>query len=283
MTKDGKMLKKILLVLDGSDAGHAARKVAFELSQNNQASVTALGVLDTPWITAAQPEPIGAASFKLQRDEAMIEHTHTHMKQLLEDFKADAASKKIPCEMVKAEGFPTTEIERLSHEHDLIVIGKTTDFHFDLDDDSDVTVRHIARDNPRPLYIVPENPAKGNKVLVALDESLQSSRALHMFLLLKLPQNRAVDILSIHDDLEQAENIANRGLRMCLSHGVEASVRTLTTTADRAETIMKAAQELNAGLLVMGGFSHSLLKEVLFGSCTKSIMENSRIPLFLHH
>lgn len=277
------MLKKILLVLDGSEAGQAARKTAFSLSQQTQAAMTAIGVLDTPWITAAQPEPIGGASFKLQRDEAMIEHTHAHMKQLLEDFKEDASAQNIESEVVEAEGFPTTEIERLSHEHDLIVIGKTTDFHFDLDEDSDVTVRHIARDNPRPLYIVPENPVDGEKILVALDGSLQSSRALHMFLLLGLSKNRSIEVLSIHEDPERAENVANRGVRMCKSHGVQATAHTVTESGDRAETIIKTARDHKAGLIVMGGFSHSILKEVLFGSCTKTLMENSQIPLFLHH
>lgn len=277
------MLKKILLVLDGSEAGQAARETAFSLSQKTKAAMTAIGVLDTPWITAAQPEPIGGASFKLQRDEAMIEHTHAHMKQLLEDFKQDATSQNIESEVVEAEGFPTTEIERLSHEHDLIVIGKTTDFHFDLDEDSDVTVRHIARDNPRPLYIVPENPVEGEKILVALDGSLQSSRALHMFLLLGLSKNRSIEVLSIHEDPERAENVANRGVRMCKSHGVKATAHTVTESGDRAETIIKTARDHKAGLIVMGGFSHSILKEVLFGSCTKTLMENSQIPLFLHH
>ncbi len=277
------MLKKILLVLDGSQAGQAAREVAFDLSKDVKASMTAVGVLDTPWITAAQPEPIGGASFKVQRDEAMIKHTHEHMKELLADFEKDARTHQLKSHIVEVEGFPTTEIERLSHEHDLIVIGKTTDFHFDLDQDSDITVRHIARDNPRPLYIVPENPAKGDKVLIALDGSLQSSRALHMFLLLGLARGKKVEVVSIHENQELADSIAGRGVRMCEAHDVKASAHTVTKSGNRAELILTMAQNHKAGLIVMGGFSHSILKEVLFGSCTKTLMENSEIPLFLHH
>lgn len=277
------MLKKILLVLDGSKAGHAAREVAFRLSKKARAAMTAVGVLDTPWITAAQPEPLGGAAFKLQRDEAMIEHTHTNMKNLLADFKKEAKDHKLLNDIVEVEGVPTTEIERLSHEHDLIVIGKTTDFHFDFDEDSDMTVRHIARDNPRPLYIVPETPVEGSKVLVALDDSLQSSRALHMFLLLGLAEGKSVEVMSMHENGELAEVIAGRGVRMCAAHGVTASAHTVTQARNRAETIMETARQHEAGLIVMGGFSHSILKEVLFGSCTKALMANSQIPLFLHH
>jgi nucleotide-binding universal stress UspA family protein len=277
------MLKKILLVLDGSNAGSAAREYAFQLSTAMHAGMTAIGVLDTPWITAAQPEPIGGASFKLQRDEAMIEHTQEHVIHLLESFVQEAAARKIAVESVEAEGFPATEIERLSHEHDLIIIGKTTDFHFDLDEDADVTVRHVARDNPRPLLIVPENPAEGGKVLVALDASLQSSRALHMFLLLGLAMDREVEILSIHEDEELASIIAERGVRMCTLHGVKASARPVRAGGNRGELILKAAKDVKASLLVIGGFSHSFLKELLFGSCTKKLMEGAKIPLFLHH
>lgn len=277
------MLKKILLVLDGSNAGSAAREYAFQLSSSTHAGMTAIGVLDTPWITAAQPEPIGGASFKLQRDEAMIEHTQEHVIHLLESFVQEAASRNIPVESVEAEGFPATEIERLSHEHDLIIIGKKTDFHFDLDEEADVTVRHVARDNPRPLLIVPENPAQGGKVLVALDASHQSSRALHMFLLLGMAMDREVEVLSIHEDEELASIIAERGVRMCALYGVKASARPVRAAGNRGELILKAAKDVQASLMVMGGFSHSFLKELFFGSCTKKLMEGAKIPLFLHH
>ena len=277
------MLKKVLLVLDGSPAGQAARKYAFDLIEKTNAGMTAIGVLDTPWITAAQPEPLGGASFKIQRDEAMIEHTQDNMHRLLIDFKQEANQKGVQVDVVEAEGFPATEIERLSHEHDLILIGQTTDFHFDLDEDTDVTVRHVARDNSRPLLIVPKTPHQGDTVLVTLDSSLQASKALHMFLLLGLAQGREVHVLSMSEDNDFAQVIAQRGVRMCALHGVKAHAHTLHLSGKRDNLILSQAKEMNAGLIVMGGFSHSLLREVLFGSCTKKLMDETDIPLFLHH
>ena len=277
------MIKKILLVLDGSPAGAAAREYALTLSKTTHAGMTAIGVLDTPWITAAQPEPIGGAAYKLQRDEAMIEHSQEQVVHLLDEFAHEANLQGVRIEAVEAEGFPATEIERLSHEHDLIVIGKTTDFHFDLDEDSDMTVRHIARDNPRPLMIIPENPAKGGKILVALDNSLQSSRALHMFLLLGLAMGDEVEVLSIHEDEELATIIAERGVRMCALYNVKASARPIHAAGNKGELILRAAKDVQASMLVMGGFSHSFFRELFFGSCTKKLMAGAKIPVFLHH
>lgn len=278
------MLKKILIALDGSKPGLEAQHQAIEMARSYGASVTAVGIIDTPWITAAQPEPLGGSAFKIHRDEAVIRQSHEHVQALFGEFEANCKSQGIAHTCIEAEGFPSIVIERLAHEHDLIIMGKTTDFHFDLDEDTDITVKHIARDNPRPLIIVPEEPEnKGGKILITQDGSVAASRALHMFLLLGLGQHQEVEVLSIHKDGELAQIIAQRGVRMCEIHGVKASSHIIETSNEESDTILERASDIKASLIVMGGFSRSVIKEALFGSCSKRILKDSKIPLFIHH
>jgi nucleotide-binding universal stress UspA family protein len=278
------MLKKILIALDSSKPGLEAQYQAIEMARAYGASVTAVGIIDTPWITAAQPEPLGGSAFKIHRDEAVIRQSHEHVRTLFEEFESSCKSHGIAHTCIEAEGFPSIVIERLAHEHDLIIMGKTTDFHFDLDEDTDITVKHIARDNPRPLIIVPEEPEnKGGKILITKDGSVAASRALHMFLLLGLAQRQKMEVLSIHKDGELAQIIAQRGVHMCEIHGVKASSHIIETSSEESDIILERANSIKASMIVMGGFSRSMIKEALFGSCSKRILKDSKIPLFIHH
>lgn len=278
------MIKKILVVLDSSKPGLMAQHYALKLATSYKASVTGLAILDTPWITAAQPEPLGGAAFKIHRDDVVLQQSQDHVEYLLAEFQKEAQAAHVDFQGVEAEGFPAVEIEKCSHEHDIIVIGKTTDFHFELDEDTDITVKHIARDNPRPLILVPENIPESNSVMIAYDGSLQASRSLHMFLLLGLAKGKDVHVVSSDKNVDKAVVHAKRALRMCEIHGIQATLHTFEMPSGSiADHLLDKVSELKASMLVMGGFSHTMIRETLFGSCTKALMKNSPVPLFMFH
>ena len=258
--KGTRMLKNILVTLDKSKSGREAQHYALRMARAYQTSITAVGIVDTPWITAPQPEPLGGSAFKIHRDEELIKQSHHHIKQLFAEFESACASNDIVFRCVEAEGFPSVVIERLSHEHDIIIMGKTTDFHFDIHEQTDRVVKNVARDNSRPLIIVPESPTIDGKILVTLDGSVAASRALHMFLLLGLAKDHAVEVLSVHKDQELAQIIAQRGVNMCHVHNVNALAHTIQSHGDTASIILERGEELKATLIIMGGFSHSVLK-----------------------
>lgn len=279
------MIRRALVVVDGSKASLEAQKYAISLSKERQCRLTGMGVLDTPWITAAQPEPLGGAAYKLHRDDEVIRQSHERVNSILQDFKNKCKEAGLEGDTLEVEGFPASEIERLSQEHDLIIIGQKTDFHFDLEDDSDITVRHIARDNPRPILSVPA-PRDGEfprDVAVAYDGTLQSARALHMFLLLGLGEGRTLHILTVDRHQNEADEVAMRAVRMCEVYGVTAKPLGIASTKDAAKVLLKTIETLPVGLVVIGAFSHSTLSEVLFGSCASTFMKKSKFPLFIHH
>ena len=277
------MIRRILLALDNSEPGIKAQGYAIELAKKHKAAITGLGILDTPWITASQPEPLGGGAFKIQRDDAVIEQSYDHVTFLMGEFQSACEKAGVKHQAFEADGFPALEIEKLAHEHDIIVIGKTTDFHFELDDDSDLTVKHLARDNARPILTIPTNVPETNNVLVAFDGSLQSSRAIHMFVLLGLAKDKKIHILSIDKDKDIAEVNATRAHNLFSAHGIESTTEGLEKTGSTAEQIINKTKELDVSMMVMGGFSHTAIREAIFGSNTKSIMKNCNFPLFLHH
>lgn len=277
------MIRRILLALDNSEPGIKAQEYAINMAKSYKAAVTGLGILDTPWITASQPEPLGGGAFKIQRDDAVIEQSHNHINFIMGEFKTACQKAGIKHQAYEAQGFPAVEIEKLAHEHDIIVIGKTTDFHFDLDEDTDLTVKHLARDNARSILMVPSVIPEGNKVLVAFDGGLQSSRAMHMFIMLGFAKGKDIHILSVDKDPEVALVNATRAHNLFSAHGIKTKFEGLAQRESAAQHVIDRAHELKISMLVMGGFSHTALRETFFGSATKSIMKACDFPLFLHH
>jgi nucleotide-binding universal stress UspA family protein len=50
------------------------------------------------------------------------------------------------------------------------------------------------------------------------------------------------------------------------------------------DVLLEAATlELHAGLLVMGGYSHSRAREFIFGGFTRSVLHNAQLPVFVCH
>lgn len=277
------MIKRILVVLDDSEASKAAKLYALQLAKNSDASLTGLAVVDTPWITAAQPEPLGGAAYKIHRDQELVRKTRTHTEEMLKSFVEKCSQLQVKCSIAEREGFPVTEIEKLSQEHDLIVIGRTTDFHFDLDQENDLTVKHITRDSPRPLIIVGPTPSSGKIVLIAYDGSLQAARTLHMYLLLGLANEHKIHIISIARHPQEANDIASRARTMCELYGITPTVKSITSSRPAEEIITATAKDVDANLIVMGAFGHQGIREFFFGSCAQHMIKKSDIPLFIYH
>ena len=55
------------------------------------------------------------------------------------------------------------------------------------------------------------------------------------------------------------------------------------TLPDVADVITRHARDRNAGLLVMGAYSHSRLREALLGGATRHMLERAEIPVLMAH
>jgi nucleotide-binding universal stress UspA family protein len=49
------------------------------------------------------------------------------------------------------------------------------------------------------------------------------------------------------------------------------------------ETLLAAAHSANADMLVMGGYSHSRTREIMFGGFTRRILSNADLPVLMAH
>ena len=59
------------------------------------------------------------------------------------------------------------------------------------------------------------------------------------------------------------------------------TIQTLVKEGDYAKTIVKIAEDLHSDIIVIGSHSQKWLENVLMGSVTESVMNQSSIPLFI--
>jgi len=136
----------------------------------------------------------------------------------------------------------------------------------------------------RPVFLAAKAPPKGflDKVAVGWDGSQTCAHALTAALPC-LKKAKTIELLMIAhsgrvavDCAEAREYLRLHGLS-CTERTVEARDRTT------GETILNAAAEAKAGMLVLGGYGHSRFREMFVGGVTRYVVGHADMPLFLVH
>ena len=94
---------------------------------------------------------------------------------------------------------------------------------------------------------------------------------------------KAVDVMWVEEDVER--DAVQNGLVAYLAwHGVAASARRFPPDKRFiGELLMEEAAKANADLVVMGGYSHSRLREFILGGVTQHMLETAALPVLVAH
>lgn len=142
----------------------------------------------------------------------------------------------------------------------------------------------IMRGTGRPMFVIPpaaeagpRRPAKS--VAIGWNGSQESSRALS----LAMPWLPMVDNVTILVS-EKRKPSADEVLDYMSWHGVKAQVKVIDGKGKNvADSILNCCEEVNADILVVGGFSHSRAHEVFFGGVTNHLLAHSNIATLMVH
>ncbi|GAA5234861.1 universal stress protein [Verticiella sediminum] len=137
----------------------------------------------------------------------------------------------------------------------------------------------------RPVIVVPPSASQASldTVIVGWDGTSPAARALHDALPL-LKGAGKVEVVTITGDKELAEGAHAKDIVPYLQrHGVNAAARELTAQGDAAQQLLHHATSSNAGLLVIGAYAHSRLRQLVFGGFTSALLKDCPVPLMLSH
>jgi nucleotide-binding universal stress UspA family protein len=132
------------------------------------------------------------------------------------------------------------------------------------------------------LVAPPKAPAKlGGTVAIAWNGSAQAARAVEGAL--PFLAGAKVTVLTAAEKDEFVAAPAELSAYLAW-HGVSASTATVEADSDAAgEALLAEAGKLGADLLVMGGYGHSRVREVILGGVTYHVLGNAEIPVLMAH
>ncbi|MBX3621991.1 MAG: universal stress protein [Rhizobacter sp.] len=139
----------------------------------------------------------------------------------------------------------------------------------------------------RPVLVVPyagDFKTVGRKVVVSWKDTREAARALTDALPL-LQQAQEVHVLGFASPAEATgATRALEALAPWLSRqGVQAQLHAEVTELDVGEALLSRAFDLGADLIVMGGYGHSRVTELVMGGVTRSLLAEMTVPLLVSH
>lgn len=148
---------------------------------------------------------------------------------------------------------------------------------------------HLLLANGVPMLVVPNSWTSdtiGTRVVIAWNASREARRAVTDALPF-LQVSELVTIVVIDaartPDLHGSEPGADIALHLA-RHGVRVEVEQRDSDgASVDEAILGAAGRHGADLIVMGARSHGLPTQLLFGSVTRKVLENTTFPILMSH
>ncbi|MEO7222574.1 MAG: universal stress protein, partial [Devosia sp.] len=137
-----------------------------------------------------------------------------------------------------------------------------------------------------PVVVLPseDRSVHLNTVAVAWDGSRAAARALRDALGVLKEVGRVV-ILTANEDKSIPPRSVAEVLALLGAHEIAVEHRAVPPAGDSAigDELQRAALDEDAGLLVMGAYGHSRMREFVLGGATKSVLRSPRLPLLMSH
>ena len=134
----------------------------------------------------------------------------------------------------------------------------------------------------RPVILTAQTPPRNfaRRVALGWDGSLTCARAVSAAMPL-LEKADAVEVLCVcsgdMEGLDDLKEYLSLHAIQCTERKIEAGSRPV------GEVLLETAAESGAGLLVLGGYGHTRLRQIFFGGVTRHVVSHAELPLFLVH
>jgi nucleotide-binding universal stress UspA family protein len=277
--------KDLLVVVDHGRSCPARIDLAVRLARDFGAHLTGLYVSAPPYmppaVLAQLPLEVHEMQARTRRDEAERART----------LYADGIERGGPgltSEWRAAEGEVADVASLHTRYADLAVIGQTDPDEIPLGASGDLPERLVLGAG-RPVLVVPyagRFTTVGERVLLAWNATREATRAANDALPL-LQRATRVTVLSVNPRSSSGGHGPIPGADIALHlarHGVRAEVSSVATDDVAVDDmLLSQAADSGADLLVMGGYGHSRLGELVLGGATRHILRQITLPVFMSH
>ena len=273
--------KTILVHIDPGKRCGVRVDVAIRLAQSHDAHLVALHAIppfEPPGYVMAE---MGPAILQAQKHAAAAEMARTEA----EFNKQTEAVGFSNFEWRTAIDDPADAMTLHARYADLVVIGQS-----DAADSAQISgdfPERLVLAAGRPILILPSAgsiPSVGKRVLVAWNPSREATRAVTDSIpLLRLATT--VHVMAVNPKHGEHGSVPGADIGLYLArHGVRVEVKSdHGAEIDIGNELLSRAADLDADLIVMGGYGHSRLQEWVLGGATRTILASMTAPVLMSH
>ena len=139
--------------------------------------------------------------------------------------------------------------------------------------------RTLIRRCARPVLAVPMTVSPLSRPLLAYDGSAKAEEALFVAAYLASRWQISLTVVTILGDAGVSPSTQDRAQIYLEARGVQATL--VQARGPVAGTILETAKEHNSDLILMGGYGHSPVVEVVLGSAVDKILRSSQWPILI--
>jgi nucleotide-binding universal stress UspA family protein len=276
-------MRVVLAPLSGSDADRAALAAAWQISRRFGGDLIGLFVRSDPGdlvpiigegISPAIVEQLTrAAQTELDRRAGVA-------KRAFDAPCADAEAGAVVTDWLEVDGSRAAVVARFGRVADLIVLtGDAAD-----DPERRTVVEAALLETGRPLLLVPSawSGDIGRTVAIAWNGRAEAARAVAhaMPILVKAEKLHVLTAATQRTDFAASADLAGYLAR----HGLACERhRVAVATEPVGQALLHRAADLEADLVVMGGYGRSRLAELVLGGVTRHLLGHLQRPLLLAH
>jgi nucleotide-binding universal stress UspA family protein len=280
------MIKDIIVNLELRIARDPAREFAISIAETFDTHVAGVAF-------AYAPELRGYAMLQIppQILSQMIADSEKAALAAIERFDAAARRSLVSAEhrLLKTIGAEAPGIlSTFARRFDLSVFMQSQPDGVDNDD----MIETSLFDSGRPVIVVPYIQKEGlklDRVVCCWDCSRAAARAINDALPL-LIKATAVDLLIVINEKTKNDKNEVRGVEMAkhlARHDVKVEkveVEAIPATdIDVTGAILSYVADNSATLIVIGGYGHAKLREVILGGVTRDMLKSMTVPVFMSH
>lgn len=158
----------------------------------------------------------------------------------------------------------------------LLVLGKHDE---NLSEHVGSRLESVVRTMHRPILVCPPDVAMPERILLAYDGSATTRKGVEMLADSPLFRGLTCHLLMVgQESRAHREQLAWAEQRLA-----EAGFATVTAlqTGEVEATLCGYRREHDIGLIVMGAYGHSVIRRLLVGSTTTSVIRNAQVPVLL--
>lgn len=225
---------------------------------------------------------IDAAEQRIQSDRTQAQASYDAWRKAngIEEADTPGPRNRVTAQFSVVQGEPSGSLAKIGRTADMVCMIQPSD-----DDEPELAnlVTTALMDTGKLLLLSP-NGAKSvpvKSVAVAWNGSREAARAVALAMPM-LERAELVTVLAGTSDMLTPAGV-NAFVDSLKWHGVNAVPRMFTMNGDQAGRLQAEAMDAGAQVLVLGAYSHSRMREFVFGGVTDDIMNAARMPVLMAH